>query len=113
MIFRINPLRYPLESVLAYSDVTAVRLLNSIGFQIMENLLYKEYFYSFICETYGDLPHVPLPGNEYTVRIRGNQTMGNCYNLENQIIGNCCNLGNGDLYMVHITETGNLLAVYD
>jgi hypothetical protein len=61
----------------------------------------------------GNLPHAPLPGNEYTVRIRGNKTMGNCYNIENQIIGNCCNLGNGDFYMVHITETGNLVAVYD
>jgi hypothetical protein len=61
----------------------------------------------------GKLPHVPLPGNEYTVRIRGNQTMGNCYNVENQTVGNCCNLGYGDFYMVLITETGNLLAVYD
>jgi hypothetical protein len=60
----------------------------------------------------GNLPHVPLPGNEYIVRIRGNQTMRNCYNLENQTIENC-NLGNGDFYMVHITETGHLLAVYD
>jgi hypothetical protein len=50
----------------------------------------------------GNLPHVPLPGNEYTVRIRGNQTMGNRYSLENQTVGNCCNLGNGDFYMVHI-----------
>jgi hypothetical protein len=61
----------------------------------------------------GKLPHVPLPGNDYTVRIHGNQTMGNCHNLENQTIGNCCNLGNGDFHMVHITETGNLLAEYD
>jgi hypothetical protein len=56
---------------------------------------------------------VPLPGNEYIVRIRENQTMGDCYNLKNQTIGNCCNLGNGDFYMVHITEAGNLLAEYD
>jgi hypothetical protein len=56
---------------------------------------------------------VQLRGNEYTVRIRGNQTMGNCYNLEKQTIGNCCNLGNGDFYIVHITETSNLLAEYD
>jgi hypothetical protein len=56
---------------------------------------------------------MPLPGNKYTVLIRGNETMGNCYNLENQTIGNCCNLGNGDFYMVHITDTGNLLAEDD
>jgi hypothetical protein len=61
----------------------------------------------------GILPHVPLPGNEYTVSIRGNEALGNCYNLENQTIVNCCNLGKGDFYMVHITETGNLLAEYD
>jgi hypothetical protein len=28
----------------------------------------------------GNLPHVPLPGNEYTVRIRGNQTIVNSCN---------------------------------
>jgi hypothetical protein len=35
---------------------------------------------------YGNLPHVPLPGNEYTVRIHGNQTVANsCNNRRNAI----------------------------
>jgi hypothetical protein len=34
----------------------------------------------------GNLPHVPLPGSEYTVRIHGNQTIADsCNNRSNTI----------------------------